>query len=191
MKRILSVILTVVLLLNMVPMPIHAHAHEHEAEAAATATHSHPVCGSYCRCPSDDHTSSTWTAWDGTAKMYNGDYYLTKDLVLSSTMILDYSYGSHLCPNGHSITCEDTVFDIYSYRSLLITWSAVTGTQKYLIYVKSGSSWKKLTDTTATSYTWGGAEKGMTYTFTVRCLAFDGKTYLSNYNTSGWSYTYE
>ena len=71
-----------------------------------------------------------------------------------------------------------------------ITWDAINGTAKYRVYVKSGSSWKKITDTTATSYTWTGAEKGQTYIFTVRCLASDGKTYVSTYNTSGWSYTY-
>ena len=87
----------------------------------------HPVCGSACSCTSDTHSSVTWTAWDGTTKLYNGNYYLTKDIVLSSTMVLDYSYVSRLCLNGYSIYCEDTVFDIYSYRSLLITDCIGTG----------------------------------------------------------------
>ena len=82
--------------------------------------HSHPVCGTTCRC-TETHYSSSWTAWDGTTKLYNGDYYLTQNVVLDSTIILDYSYSTRLCLNGYSITCADTVFDIYSYRSLLIT----------------------------------------------------------------------
>ena len=91
------------------------------------ATHSHPVCGSRCNCASSSHSNLTWTAWDGTTKMYNGNYYLTKDIVLSSTMILDYSYVSYLCLNGHTITCESMVFDIYSYRTLVITDCVGTG----------------------------------------------------------------
>lgn len=96
-------------------------------EAEAASTHTHPVCGKTCSCAGDSHYSSTWQAWDGTTKMYNGDYYLTEDIVLDSTMILNYSYSSRLCLNGHSITCEDMVFDIYSYRSLLITDCVGTG----------------------------------------------------------------
>ena len=94
---------------------------------ASSSTHSHPICGSRCVCSSDSHSSYTWKAWDGTTRMYNGNYYLTEDIVLDSTMILDYSYTSYLCLNGHSITCEDTVFYIYSYRSLLITDCKGTG----------------------------------------------------------------
>ena len=94
---------------------------------ASAATHSHPICGSYCSCSQYDHSNSTWQAWDGKSTMYNGYYYLTKDVTLSSTMILNYSYTSYLCLNGYSITCADTVFDIYSYRSLLITDCKGTG----------------------------------------------------------------
>ncbi len=94
---------------------------------AETEAHSHPICGSSCDCEPSTHSSSAWTAWDGTTKMYSGYYYLTKDVVLDSTIILDYSYSTFLCLNGHSITCEDTVFDIYSYRSLTITDCVGTG----------------------------------------------------------------
>ncbi len=94
---------------------------------AEAATHSHPICGQVCTCSSSSHGSDTWQAWDGTTKMYNGYYYLTKDIVLSSRIILDYGYTTYLCLNGHSITCSDMVFDIYSYRSLLITDCVGTG----------------------------------------------------------------
>lgn len=97
------------------------------ASAAATSHSSHPLCASSCSCTSSSHSNLSWTAWDGTTQMYNGNYYLEEDIVLESTMILNYSYVSYLCLNGHSITCEDTVFDIYSYRSLLITDCKGTG----------------------------------------------------------------
>lgn len=91
MKRVLSLIMAVLMLVSMVPVDAHALSHDHsEPEVSASATHSHPVCGQYCSCASDSHSNYTWQAWDGTTKMYNGNYYLTKDVVLDSTMILDY-----------------------------------------------------------------------------------------------------
>ena len=115
-KRFFAVLLCMGMLVGMM-LPVQANA---------AASHSHPVCGATCRC-TDSHSSSNWTAWDGTTKLYNGDYYLTKNIVLNSTMILDYGYTTRLCLNGYTITCEDRVFDIYSYRSLLVTDCKGTG----------------------------------------------------------------
>ena len=96
-------------------------------EAALATTHSHPICGSRCACASSSHSNQTWQEWDGTTKMYNGYYYLTKDVVLTSTINLDYSYTSYLCLNGYSITCDTMVFNVYTLRSLLITDCKGTG----------------------------------------------------------------
>ena len=119
MKRVCSILLMTAVLLCLLSVGVSAEE--------TMATHSHPICGSRCGCGSS-HSSNTWTAWDGTTRMYNGYYYLTKDVVLSNTMILDYSYTSYLCLNGHTITCDSMVFDIYSYRSLLISDCVGTGT---------------------------------------------------------------
>lgn len=117
--KVLSILLVLTVIVSAVPISV----------SAASSTHSsHPICGSSCSCTDDSHSDYTsWTAWDGTTKMYNGNYYLTKDVVLDSTMILDYGYQTLLCLNGHTITCEDTVFDIYSYRSIWITDCKGTG----------------------------------------------------------------
>ena len=71
-----------------------------------------------------------------------------------------------------------------------VTWGAVSGAPKYRLFVKSGGSWKKVADTTATSYTYGGLTSGTTYTYTVRVISADAKTFRSGYNTTGWSYRY-
>ena len=68
-----------------------------------------------------------------------------------------------------------------------IAWGAVSGAAKYRVFYKGDSGWKKIADTTATSYTWTGASVG-TYTFTVRCVSADGNTFTSNYDTTGTSY---
>ena len=92
------------------------------AIGVSAATHSHPVCGASCDCTNTTHAStSTWKEWDGSTKMTSGYYYLTKDVELSQTMILNYTHTAYLCLNGHTISCEDdVVFDIYSYFSLNI-----------------------------------------------------------------------
>ena len=72
-----------------------------------------------------------------------------------------------------------------------IAWGKVTGAAKYRIFYKTGSSgWKQLTDTTSTSYTWKGAKSGTKYTFTVRCISKDGKSYTGAYDTTGKAITY-
>ncbi len=71
-----------------------------------------------------------------------------------------------------------------------LTWGKVSGAAKYRVFVKNGSGWTKLTDTASTSYTWKGGKSGSKYTFTVRCISADGKSYTSGYNTTGKTITY-
>ncbi|MCH5316505.1 MAG: fibronectin type III domain-containing protein [Eubacterium sp.] len=71
-----------------------------------------------------------------------------------------------------------------------IKWGKVTGAAKYRVFYKTGSGgWKKLADTTSTSYTWTGGKKGTKYSITVRCISSDGKTYTSGYDNTGKSVT--
>ena len=70
-----------------------------------------------------------------------------------------------------------------------IKWGKVKGAVNYRVYYKTTGSWKKLTDTTSTSYTWKKAKAGTTYSFTVRCMSADGKKATSSYDTTGTSYT--
>ncbi|MCD7868040.1 MAG: Ig-like domain-containing protein [Clostridiales bacterium] len=72
-----------------------------------------------------------------------------------------------------------------------IQWGSVTGAGKYRVYRKtSGGSWKKLADTTSTSYTDKTAKSGTTYFYTVRCMNSEGNTFTSGYNTTGLSIQY-
>ena len=77
-----------------------------------------------------------------------------------------------------------------SSSSITVTWTKVTGASKYRIYYKTGTgAWKKLTDTTSTSYTWKSAKANTKYTFSVQAIAADGS--LSAYNTTGTSITFK
>ena len=70
-----------------------------------------------------------------------------------------------------------------------ITWSKVAGATKYMVYVKDGTSWKKLGDTASTSYTHKSLKSGVTYTYTVRCMDASGKLVSAN-DKNGWSKTF-
>lgn len=72
-----------------------------------------------------------------------------------------------------------------------ITWGKVTGAAKYRIFRKTGSGgWSKLTDTIGTAYTDKKVKSGTKYTYTVRCITKDGKSYTSAYDTAGKVITY-
>lgn len=68
-----------------------------------------------------------------------------------------------------------------------LTWGKVNGAVRYRVFVKSGTAWKKLGDTTATAFTHKGAKSGKQYTYTVRCVSADGKVFRSSYNSRGWT----
>ena len=73
---------------------------------------------------------------------------------------------------------------------ITIKWGKVTGAEKYRVFYKTTGSWKKLIDTTSTSYIWTKAKSGTKYAFTVRCINSKGTSYTSAYDTTGKSITY-
>ena len=75
-------------------------------------------------------------------------------------------------------------------KAVTVKWGAVEGAEAYrLFYVKDGK-WVKLKDTTSTSVTLNGTY-GKTYTYTVRCVSANGKSYTSSYDKTGVSITLE
>lgn len=65
-----------------------------------------------------------------------------------------------------------------------ITWSKCSGAAKYRVYYLENNSWKRLTTTTATSYTHGKLTNGKKYTYTVRCLDKKDK-FVSGFSKTG------
>lgn len=71
-----------------------------------------------------------------------------------------------------------------------VQWNAVAGAAQYRVFYKSGDgAWVGYGNTTGTSITVPKLTKDTTYSFTVRCLSVDGKTFTSNYDTVGKSIT--
>ena len=74
-----------------------------------------------------------------------------------------------------------------------VTWNAVAGSPRYMVYYKENNGgWTKIGTTTSTTYTRAAKylKSGATYTFTVRCCANDKKTLLGPYKASN-SITYK
>lgn len=71
-------------------------------------------------------------------------------------------------------------------EGIKISWKASSGAKNYRVFRKDGSgSWKRLADTTKTSYTDSAVASGKSYTYTVRCISEDGYSYVSSYNSKG------
>ena len=70
-----------------------------------------------------------------------------------------------------------------------LSWNKVTGVYGYRVYQKTSTGWKRIKDTTATSYTDSAVSANQTKTYTIRCIDKKGKT-VSGFNSKGWSKKY-
>lgn len=67
-----------------------------------------------------------------------------------------------------------------------VIWAKSNGAAKYRVFRKTGSgSWKKIADITSTSYIDKSVKSGTQYSYAVRCLSKDSKSYTSAYDTRG------
>lgn len=102
-KRILSIILSIVMLVSLLPATAFA----------IPATHSHAICGAE-HTDIGDHTGSCedipWTAWDGGSISTSGNYYLSSSP--ASTPVIDIGTDGgeaitvKLCLNGQTLSVE-------------------------------------------------------------------------------------
>ena len=75
-------------------------------------------------------------------------------------------------------------------NGIKISWGAVSGASLYRVYYKSSNGWTRIADTKSTSYVHTNANYGITYTYTVRCLSADGKSFISSFDSSGMKCSY-
>lgn len=74
-------------------------------------------------------------------------------------------------------------------KGVNITWNAPKGAVKYRVYYYGSKGWTKLAETTETSFLDTDVKDGGKYTYTVRCISEDSKSFTS-YHTSGKSTYY-
>ena len=70
-----------------------------------------------------------------------------------------------------------------------LSWNKITGVYGYRLYQKTSNGWKRIKDTTATSFTDSAVSANQTKTYTIRCIDKNGKT-VGGYNSKGWSKKY-
>ena len=93
-------------------------------------------------------------------------------------------------PTASAATLETPSFTLSNTATgVKIAWDKVSDAAQYRVFYKKNGSWTKITDTTSTSYTHTAIKSGNSYTYTVRCLSENGKTYTSGYH-SGKSIKY-
>ncbi|MDY4977951.1 MAG: fibronectin type III domain-containing protein, partial [Ruminococcus bromii] len=63
------------------------------------------------------------------------------------------------------------------YGGVKLTWNKVSGAAKYRVYYKGSKGWTRMVDTTSTSYIDKDVSSGRNYTYTVRCISADGKSF--------------
>ena len=109
------------------------------------------------------------------------------------------TYTSSYDKKGKSITYA-AVPVLSTFRNLSsgieVTWKKSAGAEKYRVYRKPAASdtaserWEALGDTTETKYVDKKVTGGKKYTYTVRCVTGDGRTYTSGYSKDGKAYVY-
>ena len=96
--------------------------------------------------------------------------------------------------NGLRITYIETP-EIISGTSVLggiqLKWNKPNGAVRFRVYRRNQSgAWAWLADTTGTTYTDKTTASGYAYTYTVRCMEADGKSYASSFNHEGTTVLY-
>ena len=76
------------------------------------------------------------------------------------------------------------------YGGVKLTWNKVNGAAKYRVYYKGSKGWTKMVDTTTTSYIDKDVSSGRNYTYTVRSISADGKSFTSGYDSMGTTVKY-
>lgn len=74
-------------------------------------------------------------------------------------------------------------------KGVKLKWNAVTGASKYRVFRKTAEGWKKLGDTSSTSFSHTGLSAGRQYIYTVRAMNSRGE-YCSGHSISGWVWRY-
>ena len=76
------------------------------------------------------------------------------------------------------------------YGGVEIGWEAAKGATKYRVFYKGASGWRRMGDTTETTFLDDVVTSGKTYQYTVRCISDDGEEYVSSFDDAGIFGTY-
>lgn len=220
LKRILSSILTAIILLSSPALGVSAAPADDIAvsglsdKLAATAETAMPLITRVNT--SANGAKITWTAFDGAAryavfmqkpaggwKTIGTTDALTfehKKLTNNTTYIYtvramnaDGKFISDYNRKGYSFRYFAPPA-LQSVTSIVggqrLSWKAVAGATAYMVYVRYSTGWKPVSKTTATTYLNTNVTSGKQYTYTVRCCNMAGNAAESYFDTKGISGVY-
>ena len=73
--------------------------------------------------------------------------------------------------------------------SITFSWSKPAGATKYRVYKRVNNKWTRQTDTASNSFTDSDVYSGVTYSYTVRVLSPDSKSFYSGFDPDGFIFT--
>ena len=117
-----------------------------------------------------DQSASSGTTYTYTVRCLNADGTL-------------FTSG-HTSGRSVAYVAAPTVKATYATGGVQLSWNASAGAGRYRVYMQTASGWKRLSETTATSYLDTSAVSGSTYTYTVRCLDEKGAAFVSAFKPS-------
>ena len=129
-----------------------------------------------------DKTAEAGVTYTYTVRGINGDGVLSPDY--NKTGVSATMPKTSTTPANVTLTGAKAVSG-----GITVTWQKAAGAAQYRVYRKAAGAtkWSTIANTTGTSWTDKTAKAGVTYTYTVRGIAADGKTLSPGYNRIGIS----
>ncbi len=115
---------------------------------------------------------------------YGKQYFYKMKAVKSSHSSLNSAFSTSVSAINNMILQTPALkVTINANGSFKLSWGAVTGADKYELYIKQANgSYKLMKTTTATSFTTAVASKGKTYSYKIRAVTSKNKNAASNYS---------
>ena len=120
--------------------------------------------------------------------------------IILSVLMLASAFAIPITANATTITVEQTSSKSLDtpkitktenvYGGVKLSWNKVNGAEKYRVYYKSHTGWKRMGETTSTSFIDKDVTSGKSYTYTVRCISANSKRFTSGYDSKGTRATY-
>lgn len=120
--------------------------------------------------------------------------------IILSVLMLASAFAVPITANAATTTVEQTSSKNLDtpkitktenvYGGVKLAWNKVNGAEKYRVYYKSRTGWKRMGETTSTSFIDKDVTSGKSYTYTVRCISANSKRFTSGYDSKGTRATY-
>lgn len=120
--------------------------------------------------------------------------------IMLSVLMLASTFAVPITANAATTTVEQTSSKNLDtpkitktenvYGGVKLAWNKVNGAEKYRVYYKSRTGWKRMGETTSTSFIDKDVTSGKSYTYTVRCISANSKRFTSGYDSKGTRATY-